>query len=385
MAEATPTTDGTAMASGRDVRADDRLFMALALRLARRGLGRTAENPSVGCVLVRDGEILARARTADGGRPHAEALALERAGAAARGATAYVTLEPCAHWGRTPPCANALVEAGVARVVVALEDPDPRVDGGGFAILRAAGIEVESGVEKAAAEEVLSGYLARLRTGRPSVTLKLAASLDGRIATAAGASRWITGAEARARGHLLRARHDAILIGSGTARADDPDLTCRLPGLAARSPVRIVLDGGLSLSPDSRLARTATAVPTWIVCRHDADAGRRGALEALGVTVLPVAENAEQRPAVDAALAALADRGINSVLVEGGAGIARAFLLADQIDRVALFRAPVAIGGDGRAAIDALSVVDLALAPRFESVQLERIGADTLETLRRRS
>ncbi|WPZ33277.1 bifunctional diaminohydroxyphosphoribosylaminopyrimidine deaminase/5-amino-6-(5-phosphoribosylamino)uracil reductase RibD [Thalassobaculum sp. OXR-137] len=371
------------MTTDPSIAAADRAFMAVALRLARRGTGRTADNPSVGCVLVRDGRIVARARTSDGGRPHAEANALALAGEAARGATAYVTLEPCAHWGRTPPCSKALIEAGIARVVVAVEDPDPRVDGGGLAMLRAAGIEVVTGVETAAAESVLAGYLKRRRTGRPAVTLKLAASLDGRIATATGASRWITGPEARARGHLMRARHDAILIGAGTAAADDPELTCRLPGLEAQSPVRVVLDSNLSLSPTSRLMATAGQVPTWLVCRGDVPDRRQADCSRFGATVLPVAGDGEGRPAVDAVLAVLAGGGINSVLVEGGAAVAAAFLRADAVDILALFRAPVAIGGDGRAALDGLGVTDLAGAPRFRSHGIECLGADTLETLRR--
>lgn len=368
-----------------EITAADRAFMAVALRLARRGLGRTADNPSVGCVLVKDGEIVARARTADGGRPHAEAAAVERAGAAARGATAYVTLEPCAHWGRTPPCCDALIAAKVARVVVAVEDPDPRVDGGGFAMLRAAGIEVVTGVETAAGEAVLAGYLSHRRTGRPSVTLKLAASLDGRIATATGASRWITGPEARARGHLMRAKHDAILVGSGTVAADDPSLTCRLPGLQAQSPLRVVLDSHLSLSTACRLVTTAAQVPTWVICGETAAAGRRESLAALGVTVFPVPTDTGGRPAVDAVLSVLAQGGIKSVLVEGGAAVAAAFLRAGAVETLALFRAPVAIGGDGRAALDGLFVTDLEAAPRFRSDGIEFLGADTLETLRRRT
>lgn len=375
----------TSMTSASSITAADRAFMAVALRLARRGIGRTADNPSVGCVLVRDGRIVGRARTSDGGRPHAEANALERAGPAARGATAYVTLEPCAHWGRTPPCSQALIDAGVARVVVAVEDPDPRVDGGGLAMLRAAGIDVVSGVERAAGETVHADYLACRRAGRPIVTLKLAASLDGRIATATGASRWITGPEARARGHLMRARHDAILVGSGTASADDPALTCRLPGLEAQSPVRVVLDSRLSLSPSSRLAATAGQVPTWLICADGEDSSRREALAGLGVTVLPVAPDAEGRPAIAAVLSVLAARGIKSVLVEGGAAVAAAFLRANAVDTLALFRAPVAIGGDGRAALDGLCVTDLDGAPRFLSDGIECLGADTLETLRRRT
>lgn len=365
--------------------AADRDFMAVALRLGRRGVGRTAENPAVGCVLVRDGEIVARARTADGGRPHAEARALELAGDRARGATAYVTLEPCAHWGRTPPCADALIQAGVARVVVAVEDPDPRVDGGGLARLRAAGIDVATGVCAAEAERDLAGFLARQRVGRPQVTLKLATSLDGRIATATGASRWITGPEARKRGHLMRARHDAILVGSGTVRADDPDLTCRLPGLERQSPIRVVMDSGLALDAEQRLFATADRTPTWVLCRDDAPEIHRGRLERSGVVVLPVAGDAGGRVAVEAALSALAERGVNRLLVEGGAGIAAAFLRADRVDTLALFRAAVAIGGDGKPAIEGISVADLALAPRFVSAGIEQIGADTLETLHRRT
>lgn len=373
------------MTSASSITETDRRFMAVALRLARRGMGRTADNPSVGCVLVRDGEIVASARTSDGGRPHAEANALARAGAAARGTTAYVTLEPCAHWGRTPPCSQALIDAGVARVVVAVDDPDPRVAGGGLAMLRAAGIEVVTGVARDMGEALHADYLSCRRNGRPIVTLKLAASLDGRIATSTGASRWITGPEARARGHQMRARHDAILVGSGTAIADDPELTCRLPGLEAQSPVRVVLDSALSLSPSSRLIATAGQVPTWLVCGEAVPAQRQFGYTQLGASVLLVAVDGEGRPTIDAVLAVLAERGIKSVLVEGGAAVAAAFLRADAVDTLALFRAPIAIGGDGRAALDGLSVTDLAGAPRFRSDGIECLGADTLETLRRRT
>jgi len=239
--------------------AADRAFMAAALGLARRGLGRVWPNPAVGCVIVRDGLVVGRGWTAPGGRPHAEAVALERAGDLAHGATAYVTLEPCAHHGRTPPCADALVRAGVARVVTALGDPDPRTAGEGHARLRQAGIAVAEGTGADAAEEVNAGFLKRVRHGRPLVTLKLATTLDGRIATAAGESQWITGPRARQDGHRLRAAHDAIIVGSGTALADDPGLTCRLPGLEGASPVRVVFDGRLRLSPESRIARASGA------------------------------------------------------------------------------------------------------------------------------
>ncbi|HEX5079092.1 MAG TPA: bifunctional diaminohydroxyphosphoribosylaminopyrimidine deaminase/5-amino-6-(5-phosphoribosylamino)uracil reductase RibD, partial [Geminicoccaceae bacterium] len=225
----------------------DRHFMAVALRLAARGLGSVWPNPAVGCVLVHGERIVGRGWTQPGGRPHGEVEALRRAGAAALGATAYVSLEPCAHYGRTPPCTMALLQAGVRRVVAATLDPDPRVDGRGIEQLRQAGVEVALGVGRAAAEALNAGFILRVRAGRPLVTLKLATSLDGRIATRRGDSRWITGEPARARAHLLRARHDAIMIGSGTALADDPSLTCRLPGLEERSPARVVLDRRLRL------------------------------------------------------------------------------------------------------------------------------------------
>ncbi len=248
----------------------DAHFMALALRLAGRGLGRTWPNPAVGCVVVKEGRIVGRGWTQPGGRPHAEVEALRRAGDQALGATVYVSLEPCAHYGRTPPCTMALLHAGVRRVVAATQCPDRRVDGKGIAQLRQAGVEVTLGLMRTEAEALNAGFFLKERSGRPLVTLKLASSLDGRIATRTGASQWITGEEARAWAHWLRATHDAIMIGSGTALADDPSLTCRLPGLEDRSPVRIVLDGRLRLPATSRLALTANEVPTWLMTRRAA-------------------------------------------------------------------------------------------------------------------
>ncbi|MEM6480784.1 MAG: bifunctional diaminohydroxyphosphoribosylaminopyrimidine deaminase/5-amino-6-(5-phosphoribosylamino)uracil reductase RibD, partial [Pseudomonadota bacterium] len=248
----------------------DKRFLSLAIALSRRGLGRTWPNPAVGCVLVRDGRIVGRGATQPSGRPHAEQQALARAGAAARGATAYVSLEPCAHYGKTPPCAEALVTAGVVRVVAALQDPDPRVDGQGFDILRAAGVEVDSGLMQDEAAEVLGGFLSRHEKGRPQITLKLALSLDGRIATASGHSQWITGPSARRTVHALRARHDAVMVGAGTARADDPMLTIRDLGIS-HQPDRIVVSRRLDLPLSSNLARTARDVPVWLCCGPDAD------------------------------------------------------------------------------------------------------------------
>ena len=352
--------------------------MAMALALAARGLGSTWPNPAVGCVLVRDGVVVGRGWTQPGGRPHAETEALARAGDRARGASAYVSLEPCSHHGRTAPCADALVAAGVARVVAAMEDPDPRVSGRGLARLAEAGIAVDTGVCAAEAAALNLGFLTRLRAGRPAVTLKVAASLDGRIATASGESRWITGPAARARAHRLRASHDAILVGSGTVLADDPELTCRLPGLAGRSPVRVVLDGRLRLPPEGRLARTARQVPVWCFTVPGRDGS---ALRAAGVEVVEVAAGPDDgHPDVGAVLRALAERGITRVLAEGGAAVAAGLLRAGVVDRVAWFRAPLLVGGDGRAAIDALGLARLADAPAYETVAQLSCPPDLLET-----
>src|SRR5437762_37728 len=251
--------------------------MGAALALARRGLGNVWPNPAVGCVIVKDGRVVGRGWTQPGGRPHAETEALARAGETARGATAYVTLEPCCHWGRTPPCADALIAAGLSRVVVALEDPDPRVAGGGLARLRAAGLAVETGLGATEASEINAGFFQRVRLGRPLVTLKLATSLDGRIATASGESRWITGPAARERAHLLRATHDAILVGTDTVLADNPQLTCRLPGLAEHSPVRVVIDRRVRIPLDAHLLAEARQIPSWVVTLAPADRARRTA------------------------------------------------------------------------------------------------------------
>ena len=263
-------------------------MMRAALAQARRSLGRTWPNPAVGCVIAKDGHVIARGRTQDGGRPHAEADALAKAGEAARGATVYVTLEPCSHFGKSPPCADALVRAGVARVVSAMEDPNPEVNGQGHARLRAAGIAVDVGEGADEAAEINAGFLLRVLSGRPLFHLKLASSLDGRIATASGESKWITGEGARADGHRLRSVHDAILVGAGTVAADDPELTCRLPGLGRYSPVRIVLDSRAGLAETSRLAMTARQVPVWLVCTNAASADRRETLHKAGVEVITI-------------------------------------------------------------------------------------------------
>jgi diaminohydroxyphosphoribosylaminopyrimidine deaminase/5-amino-6-(5-phosphoribosylamino)uracil reductase len=321
------------------MRGPDADWMAAAVALAWRGRGLSAPNPNVGCVLVTHGRVVGRGWTQAGGRPHAEAMALAEAGAAARGATAYVTLEPCAHASaRGPCCADALIAAGVARIVAATRDPDPRTDGQGLALLRAAGITVEEGLLATEAQFAMAPWWSRQMRGRPFVTLKLATSLDGCIARADGRSRWITGARARAHAHLERAAHQAILVGRGTLEADTPRLDVRLPGLEARSPRRLLLTRGAAPN-----GWTAIASP--------------GALDSLD--------------------------GVDSVLVEGGAGAASAFLAADRVDRLLLYRAPILIG-DGRAALGDIGLADLGDAhDRWHLVDSRLLGSDRLDVYER--
>jgi diaminohydroxyphosphoribosylaminopyrimidine deaminase/5-amino-6-(5-phosphoribosylamino)uracil reductase len=325
---------------------DDRRFMAAAIRLSRSHLGLTSTNPSVGTLIVSDGVIIGRGVTALGGRPHAETQALAEAGKAARGATAYVTLEPCAHHGRTPPCANALVTAGIARVVGAAADPDDRVSGRGYAILREAGIEVIEGVMAAEAADLMAGYLIRSSKKRPEVTLKLAVSADGMIGRKGAGQIGVTGGISRAQVHLMRAQADAILVGVGTVEADDPELNCRLPGLEDRSPLRIVIDPQARLPMMSKLALSARSMPLFVAAGPDAKPVRRSSLEMLGVTFLAT-EMHEGRIALPELLEDLAGKGITTVLVEGGAATARAFLDDGMVDRIALFQGSNPIGEGG--------------------------------------
>lgn len=362
---------------------DDGHFMRAALSLARRGLGAVWPNPTVGCVLVKDGEVVGRGWTQPGGRPHGETEALNRAGARARGATAYVSLEPCCHHGKTPPCTDALIAAGIARAVVAFEDPDPRVAGRGIAKLREAGIAVDTGLLAEEASAINAGFLTRLSRLRPLVTLKLATTLDGKIATASGESRWITGEAARNRAHLLRATHDAVMVGVATVVADDPLLTCRLPGLADRKPVRVVIDGSLRAPLTTQLVAGAKEVPTWFVHRSGVAASRVAAFRACGVELIevPLSDSSEIDLAV--ALGELGKRGLTRVLVEGGARLAGGLLEADLVDRLAWFQAPLLLGGDALPAVEAFGIAALAAAPRFERLALEALGEDLLETLTR--
>ena len=358
----------------------DAAFLRAALVLARRGLGQVAPNPAVGCILVKQGRVVGRGWTQPGGRPHAETEALRHAADAAKGATAYVTLEPCAHHGKTPPCADALVAAGIARCVVAFEDPDPRVDGRGLATLRQAGIAVESGLLEAEAKALNAGYLLRVTEGRPLVTLKLASTLDGRIATKSGESRWITGELARARGHLLRATHDAVMVGGGTALMDDPRLDVRLPGLEGRRPTRVVLDSRLRLPLTHDFVVRANEQPSLLITREDAEPDRLSAYRRAGVEMAQVPPDEAGRVALPAALAVLGERGITRLLVEGGGELAAALLRGDLVDRLVCFRAPSLIGGDGVPVASGFGLKSLAAAPRFTLLSSESLGEDRLET-----
>lgn len=338
--------------------------MAAALALAERGRGQTAPNPNVGCLIVRQGQVVGRGWTQPGGRPHAEAMALVQAGEAARGATAYVTLEPCAHRSpRGPACADLLVDAAPARVVAALTDPDPRTAGEGFARLRAAGIEVAEGVLAARARRSMAGFLTRQAKGRPHVTLKLALSLDGMIACADGESRWITGAQARAHVHLERSRHEAILVGRGTWEADRPRLDVRLAGLEERSPGRLVL------TSSSQRTLGSISFPAG-----DVDGSGDGSQLSLGRRRVEVIDAPEQITTLD---------GVDHLFVEGGAATASSFLKADLVDRLLLYRAPILIGS-GKPALGDIGLTNLADAHgRWTLTDSRMLGIDRLEVYER--
>lgn len=353
--------------------------MRAALTLAARGLGQVAPNPAVGCLVVKDGRVVGRGWTRPGGRPHAETEALRQAGGAAAGATVYVTLEPCAHHGETAPCAEALVAAGVARVVAALEDPDPRVAGRGLERLRQAGIAVEVGLARGQAERLNAGFLKRILHGQPLVVLKLATSLDGRIATHGGHSKWITGELARRRAQLLRSRADAIMVGSGTAVSDNPALDVRLPGLVGRRPLRVVVDGRLRLPLTHDLVARAARLPTLLVTHEGNPAARLHAYQDAGVEVVQVATDADGHVSLDATLTHLGGRGITRLLVEGGGHLAASLLRGGLVDRLAWFQAPLIIGGDGVPAVSGFGIDRLEDAPRFLQAAMAQLGRDRVD------
>jgi diaminohydroxyphosphoribosylaminopyrimidine deaminase/5-amino-6-(5-phosphoribosylamino)uracil reductase len=364
-------------------RTDDEAHMRAALVLARRGLGETAPNPSVGCVIVKDAHVVGRGHTAPGGRPHAEVLALKMAGKAARGATAYVTLEPCAHTDKmSPPCTTALIEAGIKRVVIGAIDPNPKVNGTGIQRLREAGVEVSENILKTECLVVISSFIMVITKHRPLIRLKLASTLDGKIATSSSESKWITGESSRRAAHAMRGRHDAVMVGVGTVLTDDPDLTCRLDGFRTAPLVRIVVDSHLRTPLMSRLVRTAGEHPLWLLHRNGADPKRKQALEKANVKLIELPAS----PAgIDLAVGMkkLAKAGLTRVLAEGGGTLAAGLLRANLVDRLAWFHAPGIIGGDGWPAAQGFGVTTLASMPRFVPVAQERFGDDMLTTYRK--
>jgi diaminohydroxyphosphoribosylaminopyrimidine deaminase / 5-amino-6-(5-phosphoribosylamino)uracil reductase len=353
-------------------RAVAELFMRAALREAAKGLGRTSPNPAVGAVLVRNGRVVGRGHHARAGGPHAEVVAIRAAGVRARGADLYTTLEPCDHYGKTPPCSIAILEAGVKRVFVGSSDPNPLVNGKGLARLRAAGVEVVGGVLRGECDALNAHWFRYIRDRRPYVTLKAAVTLDGRMATRTGDSRWVTGEEARRWVHRLRDRVDAVLVGAGTARADDPRLTVRLPGGKGRDPVRVVLDTDLSLPARLKLFHARSAAPTIV-----AHASTRTRRFGRGVELLRC-RRGEGGVDLRDLLAKLAARGVTHLLVEGGARVHARFLEEGLVDRVAVFVAPKLVGADGVPLFAAKGPPRMADALRLEDVLVSRIGEDVL-------
>jgi len=364
--------------------ADDRRWMRVALAAARRAEGRTAPNPPVGCAIVSaDGRLVAVGHTAPGGRPHAETQALAMAGEAARGATAYVTLEPCAHTGQTGPCAAALVDAGIARVVVALRDPDDRVNGRGIEMLAEHGVSLQIGVEAEPARQVMAGFLSRITAGRPLVTLKTASSLDGKIALADGAKRWITGPLMRRYVHLQRSRTDGLLSAIGTVLADDPEFTCRLAGLAADSPQRFILDANLRTPPTSRLFESAPDVGLTIFCREDSDPQKAVALRAAGAEVQSVPLDGHGRLSLLRVMQLVAAAGCGSLMVEAGGKLAASLLREDLVDRILWTSSQHLIGADGVPAIGDLGANTLSDPARFALLEEGRLDDDGFILLER--
>jgi diaminohydroxyphosphoribosylaminopyrimidine deaminase/5-amino-6-(5-phosphoribosylamino)uracil reductase len=367
----------------KDSRDADRRFMQLALALGRRGQGCTWPNPAVGAVIVKDGVIVGRGWTQPGGRPHGEPEALLRAGEAARGATLYVTLEPCSHFGKSPPCADAVIAAGIARVVSAIEDPNPEVAGQGHARLRAAGIAVDVGLCAAEAAFDHAGHFRRIRDKRPHVILKLAVSPDGKIGGPDGKTVAITGEAARNRVHLLRAQSDAILVGIGTVLADDPLLTCRLPGMEPRSPLRVVLDRNFRIPAASKLMHTARETPLWVIGSELAEAASAVRLGAAGAQVMRLAPGSGSGFDLHAVLQALSEKGITRLMVEGGSHVAASFVAADLVDEVWLFRGAEAIGAEGVDALAALPLSKITQSQAFKVHASETFDRDTLTVYER--
>ncbi|HZS64933.1 MAG TPA: bifunctional diaminohydroxyphosphoribosylaminopyrimidine deaminase/5-amino-6-(5-phosphoribosylamino)uracil reductase RibD [Xanthobacteraceae bacterium] len=362
--------------------AEDARFMAVALTLGRRGLGNTWPNPAVGAVVVKDGTMLGRGWTQPGGRPHAETIALRHAGKAARGATLYVTLEPCSHQGKTPPCADAVIRAGISRVVSAMQDPNPEVAGEGHKRLQARGIAVDIGTGAEEAARAHAGHIRRIRDKRPHVLLKLAVSADGKIAAAGRKPVVLTEEPARARTFLLRAQSDAILVGMGTVMADNPSLTCRLPGMLSRSPVRVVLDARLRVPLAMDVVATARETPTWIFAGPQASPMAEQVLRDKGVEVVRVGAK-DGILNINEVLGALAERGITRLMVEGGARVAASFVSAGLVDEAVVFHSPKAIGPGGIDALEGMALQSLTKSRKLRALGEEMLGADRAEFFER--
>lgn len=362
----------------------DQHFMHHAIAIANMAIGTTAPNPTVACVIVKDGKIIASAHTAKNGRPHAETIALSDAGENADGATAYVTLEPCSHYGKTSPCALALIESGVKRVVIATTDPFPQVNGNGITMLKDAGIEVTTGIYEKEARQQNEGFFSIQEKKRPFVTLKTATSFDGKIALKDGTSKWITGEQSRSYVHLMRARNDAIVTGIATVIADDPAFTCRLPGMGDRSPVRVILDTNLSIPTTCQLVQTANITPSWVVTLEKTITSQPDKvkfLEESGVKLIAVRPASNGKICMDDAMFQLGKNGINTIMIEAGKSINTAALHLGLVDRIAWFRAPLIIGNEGIPAFSNMQLQTLVDASNFTIVSSRNIGNDTLQIL----
>ncbi len=357
--------------------------MKVAFSLARRGLGNVWPNPAVGCIIVKNGRIVGRGWTQPGGRPHAESMALKQAGKKAAGSTAYVNLEPCNHTGKSPPCTEALIEAGIKEIFGSLLDPDPRVSGTGFERLKKADLQVNIGLLSETAREINEGFFLRINEGRPFLTFKTATTIDGKIATKNGESNGITGKEARSFTHLLRSTHDATLVGSGTALADNPDLTSRLPGIDNTRRPRIILDRGLRLPLDSRLAMSAKEAPVWLITRNDHPPSKLQSYKDLYIDLILMPPGDTGQSDIVSAMQQLGSRGLTRILVEGGNHVASSFFAADLIDQLVWFRAPKLLGNGALSAIGNLNIDKLSEMPDFVRQSSTNIGKDFLEILSR--
>jgi len=361
----------------------DTHHMNHALGLARRSLGRVWPNPAVGCIIVKNDIIVGRGWTGQGGRPHAETEAIKQAGPRTNGATAYVTLEPCHHQGQTGPCSQALINAQIKRVVVATSDPDPRVSGQGLDDLKKAGIAVECGLLEQLAQDINQGFFNKINKNRPLFSLKTATTLDGRIATKTGHSQWITGPASRSFSHRLRSQYDAILVGRGTVEADQPSLTCRLPGLEKKSPIRVVLDSQLSIEPDQAIIKTASETPTIIITLRSKGDDKARILQNTGVQIMTAKQNTAGSIDINNAAELLANHGLTRVLIEGGGKIAASFMKAGLVDKIYWFRAAKLIGADGLPAIANLGLDQMSDIFSWERLETRALEEDILETYQR--